>query len=140
MYEQAYKILGGNRGDMSTVTQSLELIRNGIPSSMLEVSAQYLGVTKKEFAVIIGESIRTLQRKSKNDAPLSPASSEHTLILTELIRQADEYFEDVEKRKRWFMRPSAALGNSTPLSLCDTVTGINIVLEEINKLKYGLVA
>ncbi|WP_230861025.1 antitoxin Xre/MbcA/ParS toxin-binding domain-containing protein [Vibrio harveyi] len=30
--------------------------------------------------------------------------------------------------------------NETPLSFCDTITGIILVTEEINKLKYGYTA
>lgn len=140
MYESAYKMLGGKKSDMSGVNDSLNLIRNGLPISMFESGSELFGITKAEYAHLIGDSLRNIQRKIKTNGFLSPASSEHTLLLTELVRQADEYFGDKEKRKRWFNRPNAALGNVTPLSICDMLTGINLVNDEINKLKHGFTA
>jgi len=140
MYELAYKMLGGEKSDMSSVSACLNIIRNGLPISMLESGSELLGITNVEYAHLIGDSLSSIQRKIKTNGSLSPASSEHVLLLTELARQADEYFCDQEKRKRWFSRSNAALGNVTPLSICDMFTGINLVNDELNKLKYGFTA
>ncbi len=140
MYAAAYQLLGGKRSEMNSVNASLAKIREGLPATMFENGTELLGITKAEYADLIGENLRNLQRKIKSEGKLSPASSEHALMLTELVRQADQYFSDPEKRKRWFNRPNIALGNVSPISVCDTVTGIQLVSDEINKLKYGFTA
>jgi len=89
---------------------------------------------------LIGANLRSIQRKQQTCGKLSPTSSEHALMLAELVRVADEYFKKREATLRWLNRPSLAFGNFSPLSVCDTVTGINMAMEEINKMKYGLTA
>ncbi|MHA2938040.1 type II RES/Xre toxin-antitoxin system antitoxin [Vibrio sp. RC27] len=140
MYSTAYQSLGGKKSDMSNVAQSLAMIRNGLPVSVLDNGTEQLGVTKQEYALLIGENLRNIQRKTKANGKLSSASSEHVLMLAELVNQCDKYFGDTEKRKRWFQRPNVSLGNVTPISICDTVTGIKLVSETITKLTYGFSA
>ncbi|MCL9783289.1 DUF2384 domain-containing protein [Vibrio sp. S4M6] len=141
MYRSAYEMLGGDKDEVHSVSDSLMLIRNGLPVTVLEKGTSILGVTKAEYARMIGVNLRSLQRKQKEKgATLSPTSSEHALMLTDLVKQADEYFGDRDATLRWLNRPSIAFGKESPLSMCDTVTGISIVIEEINKLKYGLTA
>ena len=74
------------------------------------------------------------------NARLSPASSERALMLADLVRQADEYFGERASTLRWLNTPRVVFGKETPLSICDTVTGINLVIDELNKLKYGYMA
>jgi putative toxin-antitoxin system antitoxin component (TIGR02293 family) len=140
MYASAYQMLGGRKSEMATVEKSIALIRNGLPVSALEKGTQLLGVTKTEYARLIGVNLRSLQRKQQASGHLSPAASEHALMLAEMVRLADEYFPHREATLRWLNQPVVALGNLSPLSVCDTYTGIHLVTEEINKLKYGLTA
>ncbi len=140
MYEHAYQMLGGNKAEMATVASSLALIRQGLPVSTLENGTELLGVTKTVYAHLIGVNLRSVQRKHQTDGKLSPASSEHALMLAEMVRQADEYFSEREATLRWLNRSSVALGSASPLSICDTVTGISLVIEEINRLKHGFTA
>ncbi|MBE3707603.1 DUF2384 domain-containing protein [Vibrio parahaemolyticus] len=76
----------------------------------------------------------------KANMRLSPASSEHVLMLTDLVVQCDSYFDDIEKRNHWLNCPNLSLGNATPISICDTAMGIKLVSEAIVKLKSGFVA
>jgi putative toxin-antitoxin system antitoxin component (TIGR02293 family) len=140
MYASAYQMLSGTKTKISSVPEILTIIRNGLPVSVLDNGTKLLGVNKSEYATLIGANLRSIQRKQQASGTLSPASSEHALILAEMVRQADEYFQDHEATLRWLNRPSTALGKCSPLSICDTVTGINLIMEEINKLKYGLTA
>ncbi|MEF1336974.1 DUF2384 domain-containing protein, partial [Vibrio rotiferianus] len=96
---------------------------------------------KTDYARIIGVNLRTLQRKMKEpNATLSPTASEHALMLADMVKQANEYFGDRDATLRWLNKPSLVFENKTPLSFCDTITGIILVTEEINKLKYGYTA
>ncbi|CAM3616884.1 hypothetical protein VA7868_02972 [Vibrio aerogenes CECT 7868] len=140
MYASAYQMLGGEQSEMATVEKSIALIRNGLPVSALEHGTRLLGVTKTEYARLIGVNLRSLQRKQQTSGCLSPAASEHALLLAELVRVADGYFAQRKATLRWLNQPVVALGNVSPLSVCDTYTGIHLAMEEINKLKYGLTA
>ncbi|HBC3976574.1 MULTISPECIES: antitoxin Xre/MbcA/ParS toxin-binding domain-containing protein [Vibrio] len=141
MFSAAYEMLGGEKRKAHSVSESLKIIRQGLPVGMLDRGMLVLGLTKTEYAKIIGVNLRTLQRKMKEpNATLSPTASEHALMLTDIVIEADEYFGDRDATLRWLNKPSLVFDKETPLSLCDTITGIILVTEEINKLKYGYTA
>ncbi len=141
MFSAAYEMLGGDKRKANNVSNSLKIIRLGLPIEVLDRGMLILGLTKTEFAKIIGVNLRTLQRKIKEPhATLSPNASEHALMLADMVKEADEYFGHRDATLRWLNKPSLVFENETPLSLCDTITGIILVTEEINTLKYGYTA
>ncbi|WP_114786276.1 antitoxin Xre-like helix-turn-helix domain-containing protein [Vibrio tetraodonis] len=141
MFSAAYEMLGGEKRKAQSVIDSLKIIRQGLPVKTLDRGMLTLGLTKKDYAKIIGVNLRTLQRKMKEpNATLSPTASEHALMLAGMVKEADEYFGDRDVTLRWLNKPSLVFENETPLSLCDTKTGIILVTEEINKLTYGYTA
>ncbi|KIF51455.1 antitoxin Xre/MbcA/ParS toxin-binding domain-containing protein [Vibrio owensii] len=140
MFSKAYQLLGGEVRNMSNPLQSLVVIRDGLPVLFFEKGREHLSVSKSVYAQLIGVSLSSIQRMKKANVRLSPASSEHVLMLTDLVVQCDSYFDDIEKRNHWLNCPNLSLGNATPISICDTAMGIKLVSEAIVKLKSGLVA
>ncbi|MFM2593540.1 antitoxin Xre/MbcA/ParS toxin-binding domain-containing protein [Vibrio harveyi] len=140
MFSKAYQLLGGEVRNMSNPLQSLVVIRDGLPVLFFEKGREHLSVSKSVYAQLIGVSLSSIQRMKKANMRLSPASSEHVLMLTDLVVQCDSYFDDIEKRNHWLNCPNLSLGNATPISICDTAMGIKLVSEAIVKLKSGFVA
>ncbi|EGR3414616.1 antitoxin Xre/MbcA/ParS toxin-binding domain-containing protein [Vibrio parahaemolyticus] len=140
MFSRAYQLLGGEVRNMSSPLQSLVVIRDGLPVLFFEKGREHLSVSKSVYAQLIGVSLSSIQRMKKANMRLSPASSEHVLMLTDLVVQCDSYFDDIEKRNHWLNCPNLSLGNATPISICDTAMGIKLVSEAIVKLKSGFVA
>ncbi|HCG7134093.1 TPA: DUF2384 domain-containing protein [Vibrio parahaemolyticus] len=140
MFSRAYQLLGGEVRNMSNPLQSLVVIRDGLPVLFFEKGREHLSVSKSVYAQLIGVSLSSIQRMKKANMRLSPASSEHVLMLTDLVVQCDSYFDDIEKRNHWLNCPNLSLGNATPISICDTAMGIKLVSEAIVKLKSGFVA
>ncbi|MCG9692026.1 DUF2384 domain-containing protein [Vibrio sp. Isolate22] len=142
MFSVAYAMLGGEKSKAQSVIDCLKIIRQGLPVETLDRGMLTLGLTKTDYAKIIGVNLRTLQRKMKEpNAKLSPTASEHALMLAaDMVKEADEYFGDRDAALRWLNKPSLVFENEAPLSLCDTKTGIILVTEEINKLKFGYMA
>lgn len=140
MFSTAYQLLGGEVRNMSNPLQSLVVIRDGLPVLFFEKGREHLSVSKSVYAQLIGVSLSSIQRMKKANMRLSPASSEHVLMLTDLVVQCDSYFDDIEKRNHWLNCPNLSLGNATPISICDTAMGIKLVSEAIVKLKSGFVA
>ncbi|EPU6119339.1 antitoxin Xre/MbcA/ParS toxin-binding domain-containing protein [Vibrio parahaemolyticus] len=140
MFSKAYQLLGGEVRNMSNPLQSLVVIRDGLPVLFFEKGREHLSVSKSVYAQLIGVSLSSIQRMKKANVRLSPASSEHVLMLTDLVVQCDSYFDDIEKRNHWLNCPNLSLGNATPISICDTAMGIKLVSEAIVKLKSGFVA
>ena len=68
---------------------------------------------------------------------LSPVTSERVLMMTEVYTLALEYFGSHKKALRWLHTSNLALGQVPPISLCDTVLGMSLLKEEIQRLKHG---
>ena len=141
MFSAAYEVLGGEKRKAQSVIDSLKIIRQGLPVEMLDRGMLSLGLTKKDYAKMIGVNLRDLRRKMKEpNATLSPTATEHALMLADMVKEANESFGDRDATLRWLNKPRLVFENETPLSFCDTITGIILVTEEINKLKYGYTA
>ena len=139
VFSTAYQLLGREVRNMSNPLQSLVVIRDGLPV----LFSKKRGAPKcfqSVYAQLIGVSLISIQRMKRANMQLSPASSEHVLMLTDLVVQCDSYFDDIEKRNHWLNCPNLSLGNATPISICDTAMGIKLVSEAIVKLKSGFVA
>jgi putative toxin-antitoxin system antitoxin component (TIGR02293 family) len=137
----AYQRLGGEAGrEDTTVYQALEVIRDGLPVIFFERGAELLGVSRQDYASLIGLSLSQIQRAKKRNIRLSSTASERILMISNLVILSDNYFGDPEKRDRWLHRPNLNLGNSTPLSVCDTTMGIRLVSDIITRMTHGFSA
>ena len=121
--------------------RDIEIIRNGLTIAYFERAKEEIGVTEIALLKLVGFSSRTLQRQRKTPQKrLTASQSEHILYLKDLFNQGAKYFESPEIMRLWLQEPSHAFGNQTPLSYCDTITGIKEVSNTINKLAHGMTA
>lgn len=68
-------------------------------------------------------------------------NSEVILILTEVLDFGLEVFNNEEKKfHRWLKKSNLSLGDATPESMFDSVTGIQEVRNALNRLEYGNMA
>jgi putative toxin-antitoxin system antitoxin component (TIGR02293 family) len=139
MYEKAYAILGGKPQLMRDTSKALEVIREGLQLSTIEKATDALQINQKSFITLIGGTVRSFQRRKSEDR-MNAQQSEHTLAILNLVTEAEEYFGDRTKALSWMKAKKLALGNQSPLDYCDTMTGIEFVADEINKLKFGMTA
>lgn len=139
MYEKAYEMIGGKPQVMRDTAKALKIIREGLELSVVEKATVALDIKQKIFIPLIGGSVRSFQRKKAEDR-MNPQQSEHTLAILNLVAEAEDYFGDRAKALAWMKAKKLAFGNQAPLDYCDTMTGIEFVADEINKLKYGMTA
>ena len=140
MFSAAYEMLGGDKHKTVSLGDDLKILRQGLPVEAFDKGMLILGLNRAEYAKLIGISLHTLQRMKGTKTTLSPMCSEHILMLTDMVGHAGAYFGNREAALRWLKTPGAVFANETPLSMCDTKTGISLVKEEINRLKYGYTA
>lgn len=139
MYEKAYALLGENPKAMQDTTGALAVIRKGLYLSSVNTATETLGIHQKLFIPLIGGSVRSFQRKKDTDR-LTPQQTEHTLAILNILAEAEDYFGDRESALTWIKTNKVAFANQSPLDYCDTMSGIDYVLDEINKLKHGMTA
>ena len=82
---------------------------------------------------------KTLSHRRKSGA-LTPEQSDRLLRFARAIAGAEETFGSPEKAAMWLRRPTAALGDQSPISLLDTGEGCREVERLLGRIDHGLAA
>ena len=89
---------------------------------------------------LLNKSIKTFNNLRDNDTSLDPTTSEKLLRLFSLYQRGSIVFGTVEDFNKWIAEPAFGLGNQAPQNLLDTITGIQLVDEELARIEYGDIA
>ncbi len=137
-----YQILG----EALNITQEIkspydlmEVSRQGLLKNAVDSLAQLLELSTKDLVPYLHISERTLQRY-QDDKKLSSELSDHLIQIARVYARAVEVFEDRDKAVKWLKYPSHALGGVTPISCLDNFSGIELVLDELGRIEYGVYA
>ncbi len=117
----------------------MELARQGLVRSAMDSLAQLLEVSTKDLVPYLPISERTLQRYDENKK-LSPELSDHLIQIAKVYAKTVEVFVERDKAVKWLKYPSVALGGVTPLSCLDNFSGIELVMDELGRIEYGVYA
>ena len=119
----------------------VNLIREGLPYETIEVIGKRADLPAIQMLRLFGIPQTTYNKKKRDEDLLSGRDSEVVLILTELLDFGVEVFNnETEKFQRWLKKPNISLGGVTPVSLFDSLTGIQEVRNSLNRLEYGNLA
>jgi putative toxin-antitoxin system antitoxin component (TIGR02293 family) len=92
----------------------------------------------KDFAAgLLDLSYKTVTRYQKEKKTFSPLQSEYIIKTITLFHKGEEVFGTTESFKRWLDKPAFGLGNIIPRNIITTVSGINFVMEELNRIERG---
>lgn len=86
---------------------------------------------------VFDKSMKTFQNYLEKDTVLDAGTSEKLLKLFALYSKGTEVFGSVDAFAEWLSRPAYGLGSAVPQTLLDTMTGIELVNEELVRLEYG---
>jgi putative toxin-antitoxin system antitoxin component (TIGR02293 family) len=125
------------RHEIKSPYDLMNLARQGLSKSAMDSLAQLLGLSTKDLVKYLHISERTLQRYNE-DKKLSPELSDHLIQLARVYARAVEVFEDRDKAVKWLKYPSHALGGVTPISCSDNFSGIELILDELGRIEYGV--
>ena len=70
---------------------------------------------------------------------LSTSLSEHVLFLLELYDKGIDTFGNVVEFKNWLPQHNIGI-DAKPNDLLDSITGINMVMNELNRIDHGILA
>lgn len=130
-----------SEGHEYTWTSKLErvnIIRTGVPFGSIDVISKRINVPVKDVLHIFGLPQTTYNKKRRENSLLSGRDSEVVLLLTELVDFGIEVFNNEEdKFQRWMKKQNFSLGDNSPESLLDSVTGIQEVRNCLNRIEYG---
>ncbi|MBK9528095.1 MAG: DUF2384 domain-containing protein [Acidobacteria bacterium] len=113
-------------------------IIGGLPVECLKTCAANCGLAVEGLASIVGLNPAKLARR-RAKGRLTSAESDHLVSLANTIACAMNLFSgDKETAAEWFITPSPALGNITPLQMTRTHTGCRAVETAIGRLEHGV--
>lgn len=116
----------------------LAISSEGITKASLEQLTKHLGISKKNMAEdILDISVKTLERKELTDK-LDKRISAHSIELARLMQHAYEVFQNEDKVRQWLARENRALNGSAPVTLLNTLTGINMVNDVLIRIEEGV--
>lgn len=130
--------LPGKEYVWETKLERVALIRNGLPYSSIEVISKRADLPVKSFLHLLGVPQTTYNQKKRKKDLLSGRDSEIVLILTELLEYGKSVFNnEIDKFHRWLKKPNISLGGVRPDSFFDSLTGIQVVRNTLDRIEYG---
>lgn len=117
--------------------QLIDRSRKGLDSSEADRIAGLLGVTDKEMARLLNQSVATFHRRAKSGR-LDAATSERLLMLNRLAGHGEAVFQDSGKFTRWLRRPLRLLADREPLNLMDSPTGVLLIEDILGRIEHGV--
>jgi putative toxin-antitoxin system antitoxin component (TIGR02293 family) len=117
---------------------NIALIRNvlhaGLGRDAFDRLKLVAGLTAEELGRTISVPMRTLARRDV----FKPDESERLLRVAGCFQKSLDVLGDLQKARRWFSSPKRALGDRTPLELCDTGPGAESVEHLLGRIEHGV--
>lgn len=125
-----------------TALQLIDRSRQGLSGAEAGRIAGLLGVSDKEMARLLNQSVATFHRQAKVSQAgvvrLDAATSERLLLLGRLAAYGAEVFQDQGKFTRWLRRPLRLLEDRSPVDLLDSSTGVQLIEDILGRIEYGV--
>ena len=116
------------------------LIRQGVPYSLFDSIQDYTPFTEHDWAGILDLSTKSLQRYKQSSKQFGPLQSEKIIEMAEVTNIGLDVFGDMEKFKQWLDTPNFALGKLKPIELLKDSYGKEMVIGELTRINYGILA
>jgi len=114
----------------------IDLVRTGLPGRSLGKIAEAYQMPRTEIYNLLHISPKTAQRAASKK--LGRDISDHLVQMVKVFKRAVEIFKDSEKAMRWLKSPCYALGNQVPVRLLDTTEGMELVMNTLGRIEYGV--
>ncbi len=110
--------------------------RKGLKPKIFYDFAEAIKMPEKILAGIINLSSRTISNYKEQQKLLEPVHSEHLLKLISLFEKGENIFGNIDEFNYWLRKP---FWNSqqTPLDWISTPGGVDLLMEELDKLAQG---
>jgi len=119
-------------GELSLVEEAAEVYA----SRFFEIS-QVAGFKKEELAEVMDSSLKTISRYKEQHKKLSPTEGEKILKLQIMFSWGKEVFGDMKTFREWLDQPAYGLSGRVPFSLMKTITGIDLIINELKNIAFG---
>jgi len=116
------------------------LIEQGVPYEFYEVIRRFTPFNEVEWASILDVSTKSLQRFKQMAKVFKATQSEKLIEMAEVAHTGIDTLGGLEQFNLWLQTPNYALGGVSPKSLLTNSYGKELVLAELNRINYGILA
>lgn len=110
--------------------------RKGLNTKIFYDFADTIKMSEKNLAFIINLSARTISNYKIKRKNLEPLYSEHLLKIIALFKKGEEIFGTIDEFSYWLNKPFWNY-KQKPIDWIVTSGGVDLVMEEIDKLAQG---
>jgi putative toxin-antitoxin system antitoxin component (TIGR02293 family) len=96
--------------------------------------------TNQFIEQILNRSIKTFLNYKEQNTLLDAAISEKLLKLFSLYDKGLSVFSSIDEFNKWMNEPAFGLGKKVPADLLDTITGIDLIGDELLRIEHGVLA
>lgn len=117
--------------------QKINTIKNGITKEELESLKEQSELDYDTLATILNVTKATLHNK-KGREKFDQYISERIFLLADLYSYGYEVFENKKRFNLWMKTDNRSLNGEAPLSLLDTLYGVEEIKHLIGRIEYGV--
>jgi len=126
-FEDALRAFQSTVATTATLPPGREQVRQGLGLAELDAVVEALNLDQSDLQDVLGISVRTLQRRRKQDQALTAAESDRLWRLLHIWQRSCRAFASDEAARTWLKTPHGLLSGETPLERLDTEPGLREV-------------
>jgi len=130
-------LLKDDIGQHFGTVQVIDNLETGIPTTAIEDISSYLDISVIELINYLRISRSTWHRRKKA-GKLDFDLSDKVLQVTKLLEYAENVFGNSKKVRLWFKIPSIVFENRLPVELIGSLSGINLINDELIRIEHGV--
>ncbi|MDA3939338.1 MAG: DUF2384 domain-containing protein [Spirochaetia bacterium] len=131
------QLLETNIGRQTETVQVIKSLELGIPTTAIEEIASYLDIPINKLMEHLHISLSTWHRRKKA-GKLDFDLSDKILQISKLLEYAENVFGNSEKVRLWFKMSSIVFENRLPVELIGSLSGINLISDELIRIEHGV--
>lgn len=116
------------------------VIREGVPYSLFNLIQHFTPFSDDNWAEFLDISTKSLHRYKQHSKSFKSIHSEKIIEMAEVTNVGLDVFGDMEKFKLWLETPNFSLGNLKPIELLKDSYGKELVVSELTRINYGILA
>jgi putative toxin-antitoxin system antitoxin component (TIGR02293 family) len=117
----------------------LGAIKQGLQATSISDLLKVTGATQSDIAKWLHITEPTLRKHLQSPYELNQGLSEHIIQLFELFDKGLDTFGALDEFKGWLKQYNPGI-DAIPYDLLDTITGISIVISQLIRIDYGVLA
>ncbi len=116
------------------------VIREGVTYSLFSLIQHSTPFTEENWADFLDISTKSLHRYKQTSKSFKPIQSEKIIEMAEVTNVGVDVFGDMDKFKLWLETPNFSLGSLKPIELLKDSYGKELVISELTRINYGILA